>query len=144
MFSNGAAQFLEVIKLISSRTCFLAYDPKLGYSRQNPNTGCWGHAFLKKAPGIFRFVILPLKIPDKMKFQWKKWNSTKLCYTHWNFQDQKPIPMEIPHYFFLDHAWKFHLLFYWRLEFPHSIFSIPLKIPYPQTHPCPYYHCSFF
>ena len=47
-------------------------------------------------------------------------NSTKLCYTPWNFQGQKPRLMEISYYFFLitpgnstsfliDH-WKFNVL----------------------------------
>ena len=51
----------------------------------------------------------PLKFLDLSLYPWKfqtKWrftpgNSTKSCYTHWNFQGQKPRPMEIPHYFFL-------------------------------------------
>ena len=125
LFSNAVTQFLKVIKLILSRTCFLAYAPELGYSRKNLNRGCWGHTFLKKTPGIFRFVTLLLEIQDKMKL-----------HTHWNFQGQKPRPMEIPHYFFLDHAWKFHFFFYWLLEFPHfphSIFSMPLEILFPPN-----------
>ena len=40
LFSNAVTQFLEVIKPILSRTCFLAYAPELSYSRKNPNTGC--------------------------------------------------------------------------------------------------------
>ena len=52
---------------------------------------------------------------EPWKFQ-TKWsftsgNSTKLCYSHWNVQGQKPRPMEVPHYFFLDHAWKSHFFF---------------------------------
>ena len=72
LFSNAVTQFLEVIKPILSRTCFLAYAPELSYSRKNPNTGCWGHTFLKKIPRIFRFLTLPLEIPGKMKlYPWK-------------------------------------------------------------------------
>ena len=124
MFSNAVTQFLKVIKLILSRTCFLAYAPELGYSRKNPKRGCWGHTFLKKTPEIFRFVTLLLEIQDKMKL-----------HTHWNFQGQKPRPMEIPHYFFLDHAWKFHFFFYWPLEVPILFFQSPWKCP--QTPPPP-------
>ena len=86
----------------------------------------------------------PLEFLDLSLYPWKfqtKWrftpgNSTKSCYTHWNFQGQKPRPMEIPHYFFLDHAWKFHFFFYWPLEFPHfphSIFSMPVEILCPPN-----------
>ena len=45
----------------------LAKRPYLGYSRKNPNRTGWGYNFWKKAPGFFRFVTLPLEIPDKMK-----------------------------------------------------------------------------
>ena len=125
LFSNAVTQFLEVIKPILSRTCFLAYAPELGYSRKNPNRVCWGNTFLKTTLEIFT--------PG---------NSTKLCHTHWSFQGQKPRPMDIPHYFFLDHARKFHFCFYWLLEFPDSIFSIPMEIPCPQS-PTHHHHCLF-
>ena len=84
MFSNAVTQFLKVIKLILSRTCFLAYAPELGYSRKNPKRGCWGHTFLKKTPGIFRFVTLPLEIPDKMKLH------------PWKFHQIVSHPLEFP------------------------------------------------
>ena len=45
---------------------------KLGYSRKSPNRGKGRGRlriyFLEKAPGIFRFVTLPLEIPDKTSF----------------------------------------------------------------------------
>ena len=86
----------------------------------------------------------PLVFLDLSLYPWKfqtKWsftpgNSNKSCHTHWNFQGQKPRPMEFAHYFFLDHAWMFHFFFYWLLEFPDSIFSVPSEIPYPKP-PCP-------
>ena len=84
LFSNAVTQFLKVIKLILSRTCFLAYAPELGYSRKNPNRGCWGHTFLKKTRGIFRFVTLPLEIPDKMELH------------PWKFHQIVSHPLEFP------------------------------------------------
>ena len=39
---------------------------------EKPKQGSWGYAFLKKTPGIFRFVILPLDILEKTSFHpWK-------------------------------------------------------------------------
>ena len=103
----------------------------MDYFRKNPNRKGWGHNFWKKNPGIFRLVTLPLEVPDKMKLI--PGNSTKLCYTHWNFQGQKPRPMEIPHDFFwitpvistsfcIDPR-KFHILF----------IPVPLEISCPQS-----------
>ena len=72
MFSNAVTQFLQVIQPILSRTCFLAYNSELCYSGKKTNRGCWRHTFLKKSPGIFRLVSLPLEIPNKMKLHlWK-------------------------------------------------------------------------
>ena len=78
--------------------------------------------FLKKNPGIFRFVTLPVKIPDKMKV--RPWN-LKLSYktlietprpktkTHggnstWFFLMTPPWKL---HPFFAD-PWNFHSLFF--------------------------------
>ena len=129
MFSNAVTQFLEVIKPILSRTCFLAYAPELGYSRKDTNSGRWGHAFMKMTPGIFRFATLPLDILDKMKLH------------HWKFhQIVSPIgiskaknqdPWRFHTNSFLYHTWKLQVLFYWLLEFPNSIFSILLEISCP-------------
>ena len=101
----------------------------LDYSRKNPNRGVWRHTFWKKTPGTFRFVTLLLEISDKNEAS-TPGNSTKLCYTHWNYQGQKSRRMEIPHDFFLitpgnstsfciylrnfhilfiQYPWKFHL-----------------------------------
>ena len=41
---------------------------KLGYSRKDPNRGGSGYTFLKKTPGIFKCVILPLENPEKTNF----------------------------------------------------------------------------
>ena len=86
-----------------------------------------------------------LEFLDLSLYPWKfqtKWNfipenSNKSCHTHWNFQSQKPRPMEFPHYFFLDHAWEFHFFFYRLLDFPDSIFSVPLEISCPHPPPSP-------
>ena len=119
MFSNAPTQFLEVIKSILSRTCFLAYAPELGYSRKNPNRVCWGNTFLKTTLGIFRFVTLPLEIPpncvtpigiSKAKNQ-DPWifhtifflimpgNSTSVFIDSWSSQ-----------ILFFQSPWKFHVL----------------------------------
>ena len=67
----------------------------------------------------------------------------------WNSIQHEASPLEIPQncvalfagnstWFFLNHSWKFLFFLYWPLEFPHSIFLIPLlKIPCPQPTPSP-------
>ena len=139
-------KFLEVIMQTVLR--FLAIyclDKRsyMDYSRKNLNRRGWGHNFWKKTPGIFRFVTLPLEVLGKMKLT--PGNSTKLCYTYWNFQGQKPRPMEIPHDFFwitpvnstsfcidprnfhilfIQYSWKFHVfnllvcIFFWNSPTP--------------------------
>ena len=77
----------------------------LVHFRKNPNSKMGRNG--KKTPRIFRFVTLPVEIPDKMKFH------------PWKF------------YKFLLHP----LLFYWPLEFPHSIFLITLELSCPQPSP---------
>ena len=57
--------------------------------------------FFKRTTGIFSFVTLPLKFLRKQYFTPGK--STKLCYTIWKFQDQKP--RSVNHDFLLDHPW---------------------------------------
>ena len=100
----------------------------MGYSRKIPNRGGWGLS-LKKIPGIFRFVTLPLQISDKMRLHLWKFHIIVL---HWNFRGQKPKSMAIPHdiflitpgnstYFVIDlshfhilffqYSWKFHVLY---------------------------------
>ena len=75
---------------------------------------------------------------------WAKWSFTPrisknfITCTPWKFQVLYPRLMEAPHDFFVITPAN---SFYWSLEFPHFIFSIPLEIPCPQpTHPV----CFFF
>ena len=61
--------------------------------------------FSESPPGIFRFVTLPLEIPEKTR----KPHPLEILLqndTPWKFQDQKPRPhaMEIPHEFFLNNV----------------------------------------
>ena len=86
-------------------------------------------------PGMFRFVTLPLEIPEKISS-----HPCKFCKIWWHpleIQDQKPRPMEIPHdefaRVFLEHPWKFHYFFNWPLEFPHVLSSLPLETPCLQS-----------
>ena len=68
----------------------------LGCSRKKFRQGWLKHSyFFQKIPGIFRFVIYPWKFWRKQSFTLR--NFTKLYYNPWEFQDQKPSPMEIPH-----------------------------------------------
>ena len=97
---------------------------------KNPNRGGSGYTFLKTSTGIFRFVTLPLEIPEKIIF-----HPSKFCKIVWH-------PLEIPgsknethgnsKWFFLEHPWKFYFFFNRPLEFPHAFSSIPLKIQCPQ------------
>ena len=100
-----------------------------GLFQKNPNKGGWGYTFMKKNPGIFRFVTLSLEIRKKTSFH--RWKFCKLCgrYPFWKFQRQKPRLREIPLSVFLEQPWKFHFFFNWLLELPHALSSIPLEIP---------------
>ena len=90
--------------------------------------GGWGHTFLKKAPGIFKFVTLPLEICDKVVLH--PWKFHKIVLHPLEFPRPKTKTLGNSTIF----SWSplKILLFYWPLEFPHSIFSIPLEIPCPQ------------
>ena len=95
--------------------------------------------------GLLEFLDLSL-FPWKFQANWSftPGNSTKSCYTHWNFQGQKPRPMEIPHYFFSWSRLEIPLLFYWPLEFPHSTFSILLEILCPKRSSSPFFTAAFW
>ena len=104
----------------------------LGHSRKNTNR--------KKGKNGKR----PLEFLDLSLYPWKfqtKWSftpgsSTKLCYIHWNFRSKtnKQDPWKY-HIIFSGSPFEIPLLFYWHLEFPHSILSITLELPCPQSLP---------
>ena len=56
--------------------------------------------FEKKNQEIFRFVTLPIKIPDYTKFHTHLEIPQNFVLHHLQFQGQKPRSMEIPHEFF--------------------------------------------
>ena len=81
-------------------------------------------------PGFFRFLTLSLGILDKLKLHPFKFHKIVLH------------PLEILRpttrtpgnstWIFLDHPWKFQVVYNWPLENPLAIYSIPLEIPYHQ------------
>ena len=73
---------LEACKKINEKTAFVVY---YGYS---------GLSTFEKTLGIFNFLTLPWKFRRKQRFTTRI--LTKLCYTLWKFQAQKPRPMGIP------------------------------------------------
>ena len=89
--------------------------------------GAEGTCFWKRPLEILDFSLYPCKLQTKWSFNSR--NSTELCYTHWDFQDQKPRPMEFLHDFFwitpgnstsfFVYSWNFRIL--------------SLEIPCPQT-----------
>ena len=112
----------------------LAKRSHMGYSRKNPNRRVENIIFWKKTPGIFRFVTLPLEIPDKMKLH--PWKLHKIVLHQLEFPRPKAKTHGIPHDFFwilpvnftsfyIDPR-NFHILF---IQCPY------LEIPCPQT-PC--------
>ena len=85
----------------------------------------------KKNCGLFRFVTL--EIPDKIKLRPSALE--KLCYTSWNFQDQKPRLSSAP-------PGNANSFFNWPLEFPQYNFSLyPQEISGLQPSPPV---CNFF
>ena len=54
----------------------------------------------KQTGGLIYLFTLPMEIPDKSKLH--PWKLFKIVfYIAWKFPDQKPIPLENPHNFFL-------------------------------------------
>ena len=85
-------------------------------------------------------MFLNWPIPEKIQtggvatLFWKR----TYFFGHFTLGDSRQdevLPLEIPHYFFLDHAWKFHFFFYWLLEFPILFFQSPWKCPQPPPPP---------
>ena len=80
----------------------------------------WGHTFLKKTSGTFRFVTLPLDIPDKMTLH--PWKFHKIVLHPLGFPRPKTKTHENSTQPFLDHLWKFHILkppcliFFWSSQ----------------------------
>ena len=71
--------------------------------------------FLENPQAFFLFLLYP------WKFQAKQSSTLDIpqnsVWSLWKFQDQKQRPLEIPHYFFLGHPWKLHMLFHpWRFH----------------------------
>ena len=58
-----------------------------------------GYAFLKNTPGIFKFVPLPLEIPQK---SFHPWNEILQNFV-------TPLPLEIPRSKTKQDPWKFHM-----------------------------------
>ena len=90
----------------------------LGYSRKKFRQGWMKHTFFKKSLEFLGLPLYPWKFWRKQNFT--SGNSIKLYYNPWEFQDQKPRPMEIPHdcfvirwklHPFLLDPWNFHMLF---------------------------------
>ena len=88
--------------------------------------------FFEKTLKIFRFVTLPLELPDKMKFHPWQFHQTVL----------HPRPIEIPRYFLLDHAWKFHFLFTNPLSFCILFLQFSRKFHVLNPFPCLFFSWS--
>ena len=101
---------------------------------QTQTEGSWEYTFVKfrsphhplppLLPGIFRFVTLPVEIPEKTIFHLCKfykivWHPSEIpkskTKTHGN-----PTWHEFA-WVFLEHPWKFHYFFNWILEFFSSV-----------------------
>ena len=99
-------------------------ENKLFQQKKSKQLRFWEHTFLKKNPGIFRFVTLPFEILQrKQSFIPRKF--TEFCdmvtpLGNSNAKNQNPwkflmifsgSPLEIPHFFFNWPPWNFHKLF---------------------------------
>ena len=124
----------------SSKSCFLLSKPS-----DIPHCSCWILQFTFEDLN-FKRVSLPyrnLALITCHPFQLLKgqfWrtqaftpgSSAKL----WEFQSQKPRPMEIPLEFFLNSLEIPRVFQLTQLKFPHTLFSIPLESPVEEI-PCP-------
>ena len=90
----------------------------------------WGHTFLIKTPGIFRFITLPLEIPNKMKLY--PWKFHTIVLHPLEFPWPKTKPTEIPDVFLITPENSTSLL---TPRIFTSIFSISLEISSPQPMP---------
>ena len=71
---NGPVKLGEILQ------DFLLYIfSVLGYSRKKQTEECRENTFLKKNPGNFSFLTLPLEMSDKTKLHLCSGNSAKLC-----------------------------------------------------------------
>ena len=98
--------------------------------------GSWGYTFLTKLPRIFKFITLPLEIPEKASFL----HPWKFCKIVWH--SAKTYENSI--WVFLEHPWKFHFYFGWPLEFPHAFSSISREVPCPQPRCLDFFWNSLF
>ena len=113
----------------------------MGYFREkNKCVGDWVEYILFwKIPVEFldRLFISPLEILDRTKLHPSATrNSTRLCYTHPS-EILRPKTKTSGYFtwFFLDHPWKFHLLF---LQYPYeNSISSPHSSPPPSPPPLP-------
>ena len=71
----------------------------LVHFRKNPNRKKGRNG--KKTPRIFRFVTLPVEIPDKMKLHPWKFYKFLLHPLEFQVKNQEPRPMQIPHIFWI-------------------------------------------
>ena len=93
-----------------------------GLFQKNFKNGGLRTYFPENPPVNFRFVTLPLEIPEKNKLS-----------PPWKFYKNVWYPLEIPRpktttrgnstLVFLEHPWKFYFYFNWLLEFPHALSS---------------------
>ena len=90
----------------------------MDYSRKNPKVrGWWLRTYLKKTPGSFTFVTLPLELSDKIRLH--HWKLHRIVLHALEFPRPKTkTPLEVP------------LLFYGLLEI-----EIPLETACPEP-PC--------
>ena len=96
----------------------------MGFSRKIQTRGLGDVLFWKTPLEFLDLSLNPQKFRRKQAFTSE--NSAKLWHTPWKFQSQKPRP--IPHEFFLNIPGNSTSFFKWPLQFPHALYSIPLKI----------------
>ena len=105
----------------------LPYPVWIGLFQRNPKRGGWGHTFLKKSPGMFKFVILPLEVLENTSFH--PWNSWKALWHRLEIPRPKTKTHRISTWVFFNtpgnstsilvDLWNFHLIVFqnpWRFN----------------------------
>ena len=111
------------ISCFSSPTSSICVMSNVGLFQKKPKQeGLRIYIFWKKNPGIFRFVTLPLEIPEKIKFHSCKFFKTHRKFT-WFFLDHHSRNST----YFLNDPWNFHSL-YFQYSWKFHVVNLPVWI----------------
>ena len=102
-------------------------NPLIELFQKKSRQGGWGYTFLKNPPGIFRFVALPLEIPERTSFH--HWRFCKIVWHSLKIPRSKTKTHGNSTWFFLEHPWKFYFFLIDSWNFGILFLHYPWKFP---------------